>query len=189
MAQAVATRGQGIQLHRNQQQRQPRYEGVELVEPLPLDEEEDDEPQQEQWHNHDNNHTAQCWGCCSSCSWSVNEASNFLFLAASCLYVWLAIWDIRSEQDWEDEGNDDDDTVTINQPFMDTLLSPYILVSALAAFCYVLDCACHVSTLLPWCCNAANNDNKNQNNNLNDSSPSSSYLPPNEEDAVATRQT
>lgn len=59
--------------------------------------------------------------------------SNLLFLVGSCLYVWLAIWDILSEKSWY-LPVDDHPTSRWS-----AWLNSYMIVSVAAASCYVID--------------------------------------------------
>lgn len=71
--------------------------------------------------------------------------SNLLFLTGSCLYVWLALWDIHSEKSWY-LPVDDDKTATSHWK---AWRNPYTIVSVAAASCYVIDASrlvCHGST-------------------------------------------
>jgi hypothetical protein len=104
-------------------------------------------------------------------------ASNICFLVGSILYVWLAVWDIVEEYDDaaagdNDDGNDDDaddDPPIADDHFLDQYpifsllerrykalgiirflitLSPYVLVSVMAAWCYVIDAGFQIAKLI-----------------------------------------
>jgi hypothetical protein len=101
-------------------------------------------------------------------------ASNICFLVGSILYVWLAVWDIIDDSatdDDDDDGDDDedDDPPIADDHFLDQFpvftvlerkykflvivralitMSPYVLLSAGAAWCYVVDAGFQISKLV-----------------------------------------
>jgi hypothetical protein len=69
--------------------------------------------------------------------------SNLLFLVGSCLYVWLALWDIHSEKSWYLAVEESQAASRWT-----TWMNPYMIVSVAAASCYVIDATrlvCHRS--------------------------------------------
>jgi Cation efflux family len=86
-------------------------------------------------------------------------ASNLLFLLGSILYVRLALWDIRIRE--QESFADDDDKTTQRKSVW---LSPYMVLSAAAASCYVVDAALQVFKSPEETTNGSSSNSSSENN-------------------------
>jgi hypothetical protein len=98
-------------------------------------------------------------------------ASNVCFLIGSILYVWLAVWDIIDNNATDDDSDDE----RIGRG-LDTI-SPYDLLSEVAAWCYVIDAGFQISKLI---CH------HNKKGNIDEVSSNGTNNLQNDDDAMAT---